>query len=67
MFKMGAQQEGLTQGGIIQAGLPQMGSLQQGFRTIRGCQVSHIEHSVTSIGAVQVRPTQVGTTKVGAA
>jgi len=51
----------------MQAGLPQLGSLQQGFCTISGSQVSQIEHRVTRIGPAQVRPAQVGATKVGAA
>jgi hypothetical protein len=51
MFKMCAQQEGLTQGGIMQAGLPKMSPLQQGFCTISGSQVSQIEHRVTRIGS----------------
>jgi hypothetical protein len=50
MFKMCAQQEGVTQGSIIQAGVTQGGSLQEGFRTISRSQVSQIEHSVTGIG-----------------
>jgi hypothetical protein len=67
MFKMCAQQEGLTQGGIMQAGLPKMSPLQQGFCTISGSQVSQIEHRVTRIGSAQVRPAQVGTMEVGTA
>jgi hypothetical protein len=65
MFKMCTQQESLAQRGIIQARLLQVGSLQQGFRTIRGCQVSRSEHGVTSIGPAQVGATQIGPTEIG--
>src|SRR4029434_1074056 len=49
LFKMCAQQEGVTQGGIMQAGLPQTGSLQQSFRTIGCSQVSQIIYGFTDL------------------
>ena len=66
MFKMGTEQESLAQGGIIQARPLQVSSLQQGFRTISGRQVSRSEYGVTGIGPAQVGTTQISPTEIGA-